>query len=471
MLRENTILVKRGDFTNTYTFNSKNDLKQSSMQNVLMSVHKQNNAVRCSCDMSKELYLSVKKIGKKYFLAKYPKSQEHHPQCIFHSLINELLQIEDDEIGYKSSILEEPEPNSEKSNSSEFPKESAKRNTFYMFCHDLISQANKVAFLMANKQSKNLYNYNKDDFFRAFLKAAKSIKIVGSGNVLEYCKKNKGTTFEYGIVPYDIVGNLDVLSIKDNNELIEIDVERIYFDVDAKEFMSVPKKARITFKRLKLTRNLVMNLGNVTAAPYFYIAVYNKGVMTRFYISPIYEDEENICFVDSGYERAYAQSLYANETVFIKPIGNDEVDILFPFKLGLPTYVDKIPHILYKSDFLLFTNGRINIVEVSGYDKEEYQNLLKKKERYYQNLHEVYLFFEYTVVDGKTQTTIRRHKEEEWNGELLVEKGKYEGVQWSEVPKATLYWYIENLGKLSDFSISAKRELYRRENESFRNRD
>jgi hypothetical protein len=454
---KNTVQIKKGEYFQDYSFNSKNDLKQNSMQYLLKSVHLKTNAVRCKCDMNKELYLSVKKIGNLYYLAKYPKSEEHHSQCVFHTLINDLLQIEDENIAYKSSIFEEPEQNSEESKSSRHPHEQAKRHTFYMYCHDLISQANKIAFLMANKNSKELQSYKRDNFFKAFYAACMDVKIVGNGNVINYCKKNKGSFFEFGIVPYDIVGNLDLLNCSNNNEVFEIDLNPV-------SYILKEKKSSIGYGRLKTAKKLVTNFSNITAIPYFYIAVYNNRKIVRFYIAPIYINNEYICFVDSGYEREYANWLYQNNIPFIKPISNDELDMIYPYKIGLPQYVKKIPHIVYRSDFILLKKGHIIIVEVSGYNDIKYQKLLNKKSRYYQMLCDKHLYFKFMIVDGKSMEVLEQNRPLKWDGLEIITSGKYKDMAWRDVPSLTLDWYIENLAKNTDTIKNAKKELYRRKN-------
>lgn len=441
-----------------YTIKSKNDLKKKSLQNILKNYHLQKNEIRCKCDLKKHLYLQVKKIGNSYYLAKYPKSEEHNSSCIFHSLVNEFINENEDGISYKTSIFDETIPTSS-SDTNAISKENVKTNTYYSFCHDLIAVANIKAFFIANKNKKNLINYNFQQFCQAYFNAFRNCSIVSHNNAYEYFKGNKQFKFEYGIVQSDIVGNLEHIKADDKDK-VTIELSPIYYDVNNSSYEVKRKRAEVQFKRLKIAKKLVVNYSNIVAVPYFYNAVYKDNVIVRLYLSPIFFDNHNICFVESHYERRFVEKLFRNNTPFIRPISNDEIDSIYPYKIGLPNTLYKIPHIIYNADFLLFEDSYINIVEVSGYNNKDYQELLNKKGNYYQSLCDKYAFFKYSFYDGLTGKLLKDNGKEFWSGEEIIENGKYEGKVWKQLEKQTLLYYVEKFK--GDVFIKALKELQRR---------
>lgn len=458
MSRNHTILIEPNEKNYEYSFKSKNDLQKFSMQKVLEKYHFKKNSIRCKCDMKKELYLEVRKIGLKLYLAKYPKSEEHSPECIFHSLSKEFM--DEETRTYNSAIFQEP-IDGENKGSRKSQRESVARSTFYSFSHDVIANANIRAFFISNKNRVYPRNYNFNNFCRAYYLSLKEMKIKGHEDIYEYCKKSNHTKFEHGIIFEDVVGNLECANYNDD-ELIDIKLNPISFDKSLYEYSTYKKTAAIKFKRLRLAKKLVQNYNNITPIPYFYNAVYVNGVIVRLFIAPIYFDKENFSFVDSAYERNYAKRLFKENSTFLKPISNNEIDSIYPIKIGLPGVLNKIPHILPKADFLIFANRAINIVEVAGYlNDSEYVKHLEKKERYYQKLHDNYSFFTYSIIDGSNGDKIRKNTDNNWTGQEIVSSGKWKETKWNDVPISSIRYYVEKFN--GQMFYDASKELYRRE--------
>lgn len=455
---QSSFIIEPNSKNSIYTIKSKNDLKKKSMQNVLKKYHLKKNEIRCNCNLDKELYLQVKNIGNSFYLAKYPKSQEHNSDCIFHSFANEFINQNEDGVSYKASIFDETKPNTNENQESR-DRENARSNTYYSFCHDLIAEANINAFFIANKKQKNLVNYNFEQFCQAYFNALRNSKIVSHNNAYDYFKGNKEFKFEYGIINSDIVGNLDLIK-KDDKDEVSIDVNPIFYNVNDSSYELNTKTSRILFKRLRIAKNLVVNFSNIIAVPYFYNAVYKNGIIVRLHITPIYFENNNICFIESSYERNFVHKLFEKDVPFLRPISNDEIDSIYPYKLGLPESLYKIPHIIYNADFLLFEDNYINIIEVSGYSFSDYKELLNKKANYYQYLCNTYAFFKYSIYDGLTGKLLRDNGRDFWDGEELITNGKYKGKVWKQLEKKTLLYYVEKFK--GDVFTKALKELQRR---------
>jgi hypothetical protein len=444
-----------------YSFNSKNDLQSNSMQNVLKNCHKVINNIECQCDTSKKIYLIVRKVNNKYYLIRHSKTHEHSNDCIFNSLNQEFIDDNNNEVKYNSAIFDEVKGDN-KSVVGSNTKEHAKNYTFNMFSQELISNANKGSFLssLKNHDYKDLENYNFQTFCKNYLAYLYNSKISKT-SFKEFFFKGE-FRYEFGIVKDDIFGKINSADVNDE-DIIEINLNYISLN-DNKRFALKSKVSRIKFKRLRILKKLVQNFNNTTSVPYFYNAVYKNGVIVRMYIKPVYFNEEYICFVDSGYERNYAEYLYENKIFFLKPISNDELETIYSSKLGIDFYSKsfKLPHIVYTSDFILFKNNEINIIEVSGYNDNAYKAHLTKKEDYYQLLHNKYSFFKFTTIDGsKIPTVLSENKKYIWNGSETLKDGKYQGKMWSQLENSILQYYIENNFSKGKYENSIK-ELYRR---------
>lgn len=375
-----------------YVFKSKNDLKEKSMQHLLKKAHGIRNYIKCKCIKDKTLYLQVKKINDVYYLAKYPNSEEHDINCIFHSFIKDFISEDENGVTYKPIIFEETSSTKEYTK-SELDFERAKRNTFYSFCHDLISTANKIAFFSANKNKTELQNYTFQNFCYSYYISLKNIKVSRYGNLLNYIKKTDGVYFEYGIINEDLVGNLEFSHFIDE-DILNINLNKISLDFNTKEYTLKEKTAKINYRRLKIAKELVFKY-NIAPVPYFYNAIYKDGIIVRFYITPIYFDNFNICFTNNRNESSFVEHLFIKNKPFIKPISNNEIDSIYPSKIGISS-INKIPHIIYQPSFLLFENNKIIIVEVI---ESKYKKYLYKKENYYRSLKNRFNFFDFLFVD------------------------------------------------------------------------
>jgi hypothetical protein len=377
-----------------YYFKSKNDLKENSMQNVLKEAHGRRNYIKCKCITEKDLFLQVKKINDLYYLAKYPNSEEHNQNCIFHSYTKDFFNEDENGVIYRPLIFEDVETKLNNKDTSIGDYENAKMNTFYAYCHDLISSANMISFFKANKNKRELNNYSFQDFCSSYYLSLKTIRISKFGHLLNYIKEKKESYFEYGIISEDIVGNLEHINFNPD-DIIDINLNRIILDFNTKEYKLVLKTGKIKYKRLEISKKLVTNY-SIVPIPYFYNAIYKNGVIIRLYISPIFFDEYNICFVKSRNENIYAEYLFKEGIPFIKPISNNEIDFIYPSKLGLPSHFKKIPHIVLKPSFLLFQDNSIIIVEVTD---KRYTKYLYKKKNYFEMLQKKFSFFYYKFVD------------------------------------------------------------------------
>jgi len=455
-----------------YSIKTKNNLQSDSMQRILDKHHKVHHSIRCKCDMTKELYLSVKQFGKKFALARYPKSEPHQSYCLYFSEKDKYVDVDEKGTTYKSKIFDEPEDGtSSKSTAKRDTDEEARRYTFYNFCDDLIADACTYAFNKKNANSSELRNFNFNDFCWTYSKIMKQANVARYGNVIEFCKKNNDFNFEYGVITNDFISSLDPSTQKDK-DIVNVKLNPIrYENTNGTQWKTdLTKSANIGFKRLRIASKLVKIFDNYINPPYFYTAIYKKGIIVRFHIVPIHFDMTNITFVESNYERNYAKSLYEDGIVFIKPLSNNE---LYSIKASnISSECVKPPHIIYHPDFLELVDNKLLITEVSGFKNKAYVDLLEKKMRYYDKLGDDYSYVKSKCVDGslfhEEQLVVREGSEdteeeeiEAWDGTIIIKSGKNEGVMWKDVSSGTIEWYVDNLtGQFKDNGI---KELKRRE--------
>jgi len=424
-MNNHKIIINLEDSKKEIIFTTRNELKLIYIQKLLEKCHssKQKNIIKCTCDSTKELYLSVKK-KKRYFISKYPKGEEHKPTCIFHTFAQDLTEDTESHTAYSINIFKEPTKTNVKNdikNSDDY--EIAVRTTYYQYCNDLISFANSKAFYIANTQEKRnknefgINNFTFEDFCTAYYSALSAINIIKNGNVLDIQKNNKSFKFYYGVLTDSEALKEAVIKAKKLNskDTIEIPTKIISYDFVKKCQIFKEQKLLVTAKRLLIALKLVQNEDGQTIkdTPYFFAASIDKDITIRLHLHLITFDEKRICFVDSSFERKYAIECYKNENKYamIKPLSNNEIDDILPPLIGLPYILQKIPHIDYKPDFLLFDGNTIEIVEVSGYSNRlDYIEHLEKKIRYYQKLCDNYSFFKYTIYDGKTQKVSKKKR-------------------------------------------------------------
>ena len=454
MSKKHFIQIKKNDnLFYEYSISSKSDLYTGRLKEILQEQFEIKNSIRCMCDMQKELYLYVTQKG---FVKKYPKSQEHDLECIFSSERKEF--IEEDTGIHKTSIFDEAKSNSSNSQTSNSNTEKAKRLTYYDFCRTLISTAATEAFNYTNDDNTNesIENFTFNQFCFSFLKALSEMKIKANKEITvkEFFKSSKDLYYSFGIIKDDIFSNCENNGLKDNDEL-EINLYPVSYDKEQREWSyDTQKKLKITNKRLKLTSGLSQIWNNYISPVYFYFAVYKDSKIVRFYIMPICIYKNKITFVESDYEREYAKKLIDENTVFIKPISNDEIYNINPTLIN-PS-CEFIPYINYHPDFLEFRDNKLIITEVSGFDNKEYTVHMNKKIRYYTNyIKNKERFFSFKKIDGKTLEEV-----DYWTGEERLERGRFEGMKWKDIYTSTLKWYIEE--KKPYFRDCAKRELKRR---------
>lgn len=435
------------------TFKTRSDLKKEDNQKKLKPLFKEQHAIRCLCDTTKELYLYVKESG---IVAIYPKSQEHKQSCPFYSERKDF--IDEDSAEYKTSIFKEINSTYIAKKTNADAKENCQRLTYYDFCRDIIANASLEAFMYDYGRFNRIYNITFNQFCFSYLKELDNIKFAGGKlSVKGFFQKYTEYRFEYGILRNDI----NAINVTNDNDIYTLELSKIFYNSQVKKWDTYNKNEQISGKRLRLSKQLVQIWDNYIEPPYFYTAVYYNNVITRFHIMPIYLDDRRIVFVESNYERNYAQKLIEENIVFIKPISNDEVSKIKPEIVN--SKCKFIPPIKFHPDFLEFYDNKMIITEVSGFTNSNYINHLDKKMRYYnayiKNKEE---YFDYKCVDGRTLQTIDyKFDPNYWDGEEVVIGGIYSGKKWKEIYKDTLNWYIEN--KTGYFKDNAIKELNRRD--------
>lgn len=451
-MQQHRILLIKDEKQESLYFKFRSDLKKEENKKKLLTHYKVKNSIRCMCDQKKELYLYVKENG---VVAVYPKSEEHKENCPFYSKREEFI---DDETGeYKSNIFKEVISHS-KLKGKESGEEKCQRLTYYDFCREAIAIGALDAFRHDYERYNKIYNITFNQFCFSYSNGLKNLKLKGNEDVYTFFKNNKEYKFEYGILNNDL---LTLISENAKDEDIKsINIDEIKYDYTNKKWVTQNKNAKISHRRLRLSKKLVQIWNNLIEPPFFYTAVYHDDIIIRFHLMPIFLNEKNIVFVESNFERNYAKKLIEEKIVFIKPISNDEVYKIEPKIIN--TRCEYIPEIKFHPDFLEFSNNKMIITEVSGFTDKDYVNHLEKKMRYYLKYIENKEFlFEYKCIDGKSLEAIDyKFDPDYWDGEELVQKGSFQGKKWSEIYEETLNWYNENTNGY--FKDCAVKELKRR---------
>jgi len=438
----NGIGIKEEDgTTRELYFRTKDEVKESEfIQRHLEKYRSSDNGnfqrIVCLCDRENELYLSSKKQGKgAYFLSVFPHTADKHKEdCLFHTKSNEELCSTDGI--YKKQIFEEVEfidkwkdiNEQEKKNEE---KNSERKKTFNRFCRDLITQSSSFAFNMANKNAKSrsdLVYPSMESFLNAFFAN------IGSGTKLLahslYDSLPPEHYFIFGIIEEDIFNQVEKTESESDTNKTEngskkINVLKFKRDFIDSEVNGVTKKIFNGYSYIKEsywvskkifnnTRSLVTNYSNAIKPPYFFMGinkVFNQDIkdkryskLIRFYVHPVCNmDYLKMCFVDSEYERKYAKRLFESDVAFIKPISNN---CFYKVKGDFVNYqigkFEQRAHLIYRPDFIEFSEDDIKIVEVSGYNDENYQALLDRKIIHYQDESRKSCgLYSYAVVNGK----------------------------------------------------------------------
>ena len=255
----------------------------------------------------------------------------------------------------------------------------------------MISEAMSIAFNRKNKDMEsraNLSYPNYQDFLNSFDRLINKNELLPNGSIRK--SLDKYYNFYYGVVDYDFITQLQD---KQKEYDIYLPTVKKLYDEDMKfiEYGKGTINCKINFYTLRAASELVKNFNNYISGPYFFMAVYkqnkdNKKIV-RLFLHPVYFDNDSIVFVDSGYERKYAKNLLENKVPFMKPITDS---CFYKINGRFVNYEKEDSNFTRASlqflpDFIEFSENKIDIVEVSGYDNAEYQNLMDRKIKHYEN--------------------------------------------------------------------------------------
>ena len=239
----------------------------------------------------------------------------------------------------------------------------AKATTFNSFCIDWISSANVFAFNIANKKNdRYIQNYTYKNFRYGLDKSDIKISKIGSIENI----KDRGDFFLFKGITFD-----DLTKYDDNDD--DKSIAEIHFQ-DSKDIIkSTIKRVKIAIKRLKIFNNFIR-------PPYFVIASVSKDLAVRLFVYPVFfsAEKEQIAFIESENERDMARKLFAANRTFFKSV-SDEHNRLS--KKKFPYFRSQ-----YRPDFFVFDESNILVVELSGFDTQEYIDQLKDKEKDYRQI-------------------------------------------------------------------------------------
>lgn len=374
-------------------FKTKFELKKNEFyQDILKSYHsyykKEGAKLECLCN---NVDMACKKTSY-YFLSNLPNnSNKHSEDCIYYEHLEDLTDSEDK---YRSLIFKEPilkfSTATQKEKDEYNQKESHRKNTYVNFCTDMISEAMSIAFNRKNKDMEsraNLSYPNYQDFLNSFDRLINNNELLPNGSIRK--SLDKYYNFCYGVVDYDFISQLQD---KKDYDIYLPTVKKLY-DGNMKfiEYGKGTINCKINFYTLRAASELVKNFNNYISGPYFFMAIYkqnkdNKKIV-RLFLHPVYFDNDSIVFVDSGYERKYAKNLLENKVPFMKPITDS---CFYKINGRFVNYEKEDSNFTRASlqflpDFIEFSENKIDIVEVSGYDNAEYQNLMDRKIKHYEN--------------------------------------------------------------------------------------
>lgn len=372
-----------------YYITSKEELKSAFFQNIFDKIRykreetKESRVVKCGCINDKNIWLSPTKKGNFLYLKTFRNSPNHNEECIFYDKNREFYE---EDKGYNLKIFEETKPKKYNEKLNEYGEtltETSKRVTFYSFCIDWIKKANIFSFNLVNKDSNfYLQNYNYKTFISCFKKV--DLHIRDKENTISYDNLS-----DLGIYcSFGIINNIDY-------NFSDFDKEKIVEIVNNKD-----KTIKVTQRRLFIAMKNIKNYSNYKQPPYFYIAIINKyGVAVRLYLMPILYQNDYITFVESNFERKYAQMLLDNKKVFLKPLA-DEYSYL---KRSKAPDIDNFTG--HRPDFFIFDKNKISIIEVCGYKNDKnYMQELQEKEQEYSDIISHYknnnIIFDYKRVNG-----------------------------------------------------------------------
>lgn len=358
-----SILIKGtdGSFCK-YELESRSELSSIFYQSLLSKYHLAGRVIKCGCNPKKELWLSVVSRGG-FFLRTFPKiTQTHEDECIFSNTASDLYNEETQT--YSLSLFKEPTKSEADENSSNAMKRiMAKATTFNSFCIDWISSANVFAFNIANKKNdRYIQNYTYKNFRYGLDKSDIKISKIGSIENI----KDRSDFFLFKGITFD-----DLTKYDDNDD--DKSIAEIHFQDSEDIIKSTIKRVKIAIKRLKIFNNFIQ-------PPYFVIASVSKDLAVRLFVYPVFfsVEKEQIAFIESENERDMARRLFAANRTFFKSV-SDEHNRLN--KKKFPYFRSQ-----YRPDFFVFGEGNILVVELSGFDTQEYIDQLKDKEKDYRQI-------------------------------------------------------------------------------------
>lgn len=257
----------------------------------------------------------------------------------------------------------------------------------------MISETNAKSFNSTNQniqERENIQNITVNSFIEAFDGLANNNSLLERGSI-------KDSLAPYYMFDYGFIDNIDLISkkgtVKEHIVNFQVVNKNWKQENDKRIFDGYGRKNKefiVNDKLLENSLNLVKSFDSYISAPYFFMCVskYNKDKrieMVRLFLHPVAIYKEHLAFVDSNYERIYAEHLIENSVPFIKPVLHGCF-----YKIGkkFVNYTrengdEKRAFLQYLPDFIEFEKEHIQIVEVSGYDNEDYQNLMNRKIEYY----------------------------------------------------------------------------------------
>ena len=375
-------------------FSSKAELKNNNyFQSILEQFYNNEDTpvIKCSCndvDM-------ICKHKNYYFFSNLPNnSHKHKFNCIYHAQ----LEITIDSDGrFRPLIFKKPTMTTSTPALKDFrefsEKNNQRANTYNTFCLNMISETNAKSFNLKNRNvlaRENIQNITISDFIEVFDDISNNNSLLEKGSI-------KDSLAPYYMFDYGFISDADLTSKKGTEKEHKITLEIVSKnwkkESNKRIFDGYGRKNKefiVNDKLLENSLNLVKSFDNYISAPYFFMCVskYNKDKrieMVRLFLHPVAIYKEHLAFVDSNYERIYAEHLIENSVPFIKPVLHGCF-----YKIGkkFVNYTrengdEKRAFLQYLPDFIEFEKEHIQIVEVSGYDNEDYQNLMNRKIEHY----------------------------------------------------------------------------------------
>ena len=342
-----------------------------------------------------------------FFLSNLPHNGfKHSIDCPFYNHIENLTDSED---RYKDLIFKELNyldfSKATEEETKEYNEKNAHRkNTFNSFCIDMISESISKAFNISNsgtKERDKLVYPKCKTFLNCFSYLINNNIFLSKGSIKD--SLDEKSSFYYGVIEDNILEQLN--EFKKEYSIILPSIKKEFND-EGKfiNYKILDFNFNISKRNLESTAQLVKNFNHFIKHPYFFMAVVKKNKIVRFFIKPVYFNKEYIVFVDSGYERNYSKTLLDDKKPFIKPLKNSCFSKirgeLVNYKINED--VSKRAFLQFIPDFIEFEKENIIITEVSGYENEDYQNHLKRKEKHYhKESRKSKEFYKYKNIKGK----------------------------------------------------------------------